>query len=182
MREVLPQRLWIGTAHDARDLRMLHATGIEAVVDLAIEESPALLPRELISCRFPLRDGTGNSPQVIEIAMSTIQQLVRRNVPTLVSCSAGLSRSPAIVACVLAIEQHETADAALRRLALTGHSDVSPGLWSELKTLECSPSQPVETSANPPNFVSTSMRCERVEAVLRSSLPEQNQRTAPNLK
>ena len=36
--------------------------GIEALVDLGLNERPVQLTRELIYCRFPLNDGGGNSP------------------------------------------------------------------------------------------------------------------------
>ena len=60
MYEVLPERLWIGNALDARNPRSLFDAGIAAVVDLAYEEEPAVLPRRMVYCRFPLIDGEGN--------------------------------------------------------------------------------------------------------------------------
>ncbi len=43
MREIIPQQLWLGHAIDARDIRLLHDTGVKAVVDLAHEEPCAQL-------------------------------------------------------------------------------------------------------------------------------------------
>lgn len=59
MHEIIPQQLWIGHAGDARDSRLLLDAGIEAVIDLAFEEAPVAMPREIIYCRFPLIDGAG---------------------------------------------------------------------------------------------------------------------------
>lgn len=59
MREVIPDLLWIGNAFDARDLKSVLDRGIEAMVDLAIEEPPVSPTRELVYCRLPLVDGQG---------------------------------------------------------------------------------------------------------------------------
>ena len=51
-----PLDLWIGNAHDARDVRGVLAFGIGVVIDLAIEEPPIHFPRDIVYCRFPLLD------------------------------------------------------------------------------------------------------------------------------
>ena len=65
MRRVPGYSLWLGHAGDVRDLRCLLTTGIIAVVDLAIQEAPAPLTRELVYCRFPLVNGPGNPPWLL---------------------------------------------------------------------------------------------------------------------
>jgi hypothetical protein len=40
MRQVGNYPLWVGTARDARDIKGVLDAGIEAVVDLAVEEAP----------------------------------------------------------------------------------------------------------------------------------------------
>ena len=72
IRDVYKGLLYVGNALDARDLRSLYDTGIKAVVDLAINETPAQLGRDLIYCRFPINDGDGNSDAMIQIAIQTI--------------------------------------------------------------------------------------------------------------
>lgn len=62
MRRIPDTSLWLGHVGDARNLAALAEGGIEAVVDLAGDESPAALPRDLAYCRFPLVDGPGNPP------------------------------------------------------------------------------------------------------------------------
>ena len=57
IREILPDRLFIGNALDARDLRLLYRERIAAVVDLAAKEPPAQLGRDMIHFRTPLLDG-----------------------------------------------------------------------------------------------------------------------------
>jgi hypothetical protein len=43
---------------------------------------PVQLTRELISCRFPLLDGTGN--HLVDLAIRCVANLVERGIPTLV--------------------------------------------------------------------------------------------------
>jgi protein-tyrosine phosphatase len=92
MREIAAQ-LWIGNALEARNLSTVLNAGIEAIVDLAIEEPPISATRELVCCRIPILDGAGNPPARIRLAVETICRLVSSEVPTLVVCSAGMSRS-----------------------------------------------------------------------------------------
>jgi hypothetical protein len=53
MRRVEGFTLWLGHVGDLVDRRTIIETGILAVIDLAAEESPAVLPRDLAYCRFP---------------------------------------------------------------------------------------------------------------------------------
>lgn len=123
MRIVIADKLWIGNARDARDLKLIHDAGIEAVVDLAANEAPAVLSRDITYCRIPLVDGDGNSAELLRLAVNTTAQLAQDGVPTLVACSHGMSRSPTIVAfAVGATARHHCngSDGAHGRLDLTG--------------------------------------------------------------
>jgi hypothetical protein len=53
-------------------------------------------------------------------------------VPTLLYCSAGLSRSPAIAAVALAFHTRRQLDECLRSVGKCRRPDISPGLWSYL--------------------------------------------------
>ena len=64
MREVIPTKLWIGNALDARDIRSVLDCGIAVIIDLAIEEPPVQFPRDIVYCRFPLIDGAGNEAAI----------------------------------------------------------------------------------------------------------------------
>ncbi len=129
MRRIADLPLWIGTALDARDLRGIHDTGIEAVVDLAMDEPPAHPPRELVYLRFPLVDNEGNPAWLLRAAIEALTGLLKADVPTLVACSAGASRSPAIAAIALARWKGFSPEEALKR---TGPGDVSVALWRDL--------------------------------------------------
>jgi len=133
MREITPRLIWTGNARDARELSKLLSLEIAAIVDLAIEEPPVQPPRDLIYCRFPLFDGAGNRPGVLRAAMDTTARLFASGIPTLVACSSGMSRSPAITAAALAAVQSMPLDDALIQVAENGPHDVSPSLWSEVE-------------------------------------------------
>ena len=133
MRPVLGYLLWIGTARDARDVRRVLDAGIEAVVDLAVEEPPAALTRELAYLRLPLTDGGGTPPWLLTAAGTALAALVRQRVPTLVGCGAGLSRSPAVVALALSIVTGRPVAELLAEIQAGVASDVHPALWTDVR-------------------------------------------------
>ena len=145
MREVVSQRLWIGNAVDARDVSRLYELEIAAVVDLAIEELPAQLGRDMIYCRFPLYDGAGNPTWLLRAAIDTAGHFLRESVNTLVACSGGMSRSPAIVAAVLASERRASPDDCLLEIVADQPHDVSPLLWQDVKQALLTSAPPTES-------------------------------------
>jgi protein-tyrosine phosphatase len=130
MRSVIPNQLWIGNAREARDLSLLAELGIQAVVDLAANEPPAVLLRDVVYCRIPLVDGDGNLPELVRLAVTTVEHLLREGVPTLVSCSYGMSRSPTVTAFALARLRSITP---MEALSIVGGS-VSPAMWESAVT------------------------------------------------
>lgn len=133
MHQVADYPLWLGHAGDAGDFKRLFDTGIQAVMQLAMEEAPVSLPRELLYVRFPLVDGPGNDRTVLYLALITLTNLLEKQVPTLVCCGAGLSRSPALAAAALAMVYQEKPDDCLRQIAAHQPHDVAPGFWLEVK-------------------------------------------------
>lgn len=134
IREILPDRLYLGNALDARDLRLLYDNRIAAVVDLAVDETPAQLARDMIYCRIPLNDGDGNSDAIMETAVRCVLTLIENRIRTMVACSAGMSRGPAIAAAALAIVTRTSPEDCLTGIASHGPHDVSQALWSGVKT------------------------------------------------
>ncbi|MHB8861518.1 MAG: dual specificity protein phosphatase family protein [Pirellulaceae bacterium] len=132
MREVIPRRLWIGNALDARDIRGVLGYGIGAVVDLAMEEPPIQFPRDIVYCRFPLIDGAGNHSAILQAAIETVASFMTSGMLVLVVCGAGMSRSPAIVAAAMATTERITLMDALMRLTAGQPHDVSPGLLQDI--------------------------------------------------
>ena len=133
MDQIKPYDLWVGHAGDGRAFPGLLDKGIRAVVQLAIEEPPLKPPRELVYCRFPLLDGDDNDADVLSLAIRSLAALIRRGIPTLVCCGAGMSRSPAIAAAALSMVEQVEPEECLRRVAGHLRADVSPGLWAQIR-------------------------------------------------
>lgn len=131
MNRIDERPLWYGGVGALRHPAMLHETGVEAVVFLAADlfDPPG---RESIVCRVPLVDGAGNAPCRLRLAVDIAAALIAGDVPTLVCCSNGMSRSPAIVAAALATVDGGSPDEHLKRIALGRAADVSPALWREV--------------------------------------------------
>ncbi|MBL4883737.1 MAG: dual specificity protein phosphatase family protein [Planctomycetaceae bacterium] len=136
MREVTSS-LWIGNAFGARNLTGVYELEIEAIVDLAIEEPPVSLSRDLVYCRIPIVDGAGNSTGRIRFAVDSVIKLITLGIPTLVACSAGLSRSPAIVAASLAVHENIDIRKSLANITESGPCDVHPGLLLDIEKMLC---------------------------------------------
>lgn len=133
MRPVFGRALWLGNAGDLRDARAVLAAGIAAVVELADSEPFAVLPRDLIRCRFPLSDGGDNPPWLVRLAVESVAALLRAGVPVLVCCSAGMSRSLAIAAGGVAITEGRPLAESLSAVVGSGPADLSPGLLVQLQ-------------------------------------------------
>lgn len=132
MRQIGNRRLWIGHAGDLRDARAVLDAGIEAVVELADNEPFAVLPRELVRCRFPLSDGGDNLAWLLRLAAESVAALLRAGIPTLVGCSAGMSRSVCIAAGGIAIVEQRPLRDVLSEVVGSGPADVSPRLYEQL--------------------------------------------------
>ncbi|HKB02777.1 MAG TPA: hypothetical protein VKD90_11190 [Gemmataceae bacterium] len=132
MRHIPDYSLWLGHAGDARDRHELLRLGVGAVVDLAVEEPPAVAGHEMVYCRFPLLDGTENPPWLLRAAIEMTATLLRQKVPTLVACSSGVSRAPAIAAAALVRLGRPNLQDAMLYLAEFGQCDVSAGLLQDV--------------------------------------------------
>ncbi len=130
MREILPGRLWIGNAGDGRDPESMLRAGVVAIISLAAEEPSPVLPRDRTYCHFPVIDGAQDAQSVLNVAIQTLVALLNNSTPTLVYCSAGMSRSPAVAAAALSVVGDRSPEKELREV-LAGHPhDVSPQLWN----------------------------------------------------
>ena len=146
MNQIKPHEVWIGHAGDGSDFRAIFDESIRAVVQLAVEELPAQPPRELILLRFPLVDGSGNTPDLLSLAIHAVATLLRHNIRTLVCCGAGMSRAPAVVAAALALAHHASLEACLEQVARCHAADVSPALWLDVGQVV--KSEPAESEHN----------------------------------
>jgi protein-tyrosine phosphatase len=133
VRQIPNHQLWLGNAGDLRDGRTILAAGMEAVIEVADNELLAELPRELVRLRFPLADGGSNPEWLLRLAANSLAELMRANIPTLVCCSMGLSRSVCVAAAGLSISTGQSLENSLGYVASSGPADVSPTLWSEFQ-------------------------------------------------
>ena len=132
MRQIPGYSLCVGSVADVRDLHRVLSAGIEAVVDLAANEPLPTLTRELVYCRFPLVDGAGNPPWLLRAAVEALAGFLRAGVPTLVFCSAGMSRSPVLAAAALSRVSERTPSECLELVTGDGPHDVSAALWNDV--------------------------------------------------
>lgn len=132
MRQIPGHSLWLGHAGDGRNLAALLTQGVQAIVDLAANEPPLSVTRDLIYCRIPLVDGAGNPPVVLRLAVDTVTALLKGDVPTLVCCSGGMSRSPAVAAAAIAECRSCPPEEALVLVTQVSPADVAPGLWQDV--------------------------------------------------
>lgn len=135
IRNVFSNLLFVGNAMDVRTLRFLYDKEIKAVVDLAINEKPAQLAREMIYCRFPMGDGDGNTDAMISLAIRTLVSLVKDETRTLVACSGGMSRAPSMAAIAVAMLTSREPDECLLEVIENGPNDVSSSLWAHIKAV-----------------------------------------------
>lgn len=135
MKQILDLPLWLGHAGDGRDYRQILDVGIQAIVQLAAEEPALSPPRDLLYLRFPLLDGEGNEPAILDLVVRTAAQLIAVRIPTLICCSGGMSRSPVIAAAALVRSGAWDGDmeTCLTRLAQSLSIDATPALWAETK-------------------------------------------------
>ncbi len=101
MNQIKPYALWVGHAGDGRELQNLFDRDIRAIVQLAAEEASIPVPRDFILLRFPLDDGSGNDPNVLSLAITSVVTLISHDLPTLVCCGAGMSRAAGRGCCCL---------------------------------------------------------------------------------
>ncbi len=69
------------------------------------------------------------------MAIHTLVRLLKNEVPTLVYCSAGMSRSPALTAAALSIVQGGSPEEKLKQIVAGRPHDVSPQLWEAVKRI-----------------------------------------------
>lgn len=113
----------------------LFDAGIAAIVDVAIEESTAQPPRQLIYCRFPLNNGGGNESGVLRQTVQTVVDLLAVSTRVLVTCSAGMSRAPTIAAFSLAAYLDQSPDMVISRIVNTRSLAVNGVFWQDVAEL-----------------------------------------------
>lgn len=98
--------------------------------ELRCENQMRILPRSTVYCRFPVVDGEPGNRQVLCMAIETVVSLLEKQIPTLVFCRAGMSRSPSVVAAALAIVNGGSPEQRLAEVVGGKPHDVSPLFWA----------------------------------------------------
>jgi protein-tyrosine phosphatase len=129
---VFGEQLLVGDAISARNLKLIYEYEIAAVVDLAANELPATLGRDIVYCRFPLHDDESNSDELLLAAIETVRSLLLGGFRTLVACSAGMSRSPIIAAAAISKFTGKPFQECLLEMIENIPHDVSPSLLASV--------------------------------------------------
>lgn len=135
MHKLEPYSLWLGSVVDAWDLATVHRAEIQSIVDLASNELPIKLTRDLTYCRFPIVDGIGNNRAQLRLAIDTLEALLRAEIPTLVFCSAGMSRSPAVAAAAISRITGQPLVDCLTQITAGHAHDVAPGFICDIQSV-----------------------------------------------
>jgi protein-tyrosine phosphatase len=142
MNQIIPYLLRVGHNGDGLDFKALFDQGVQAVVQVAAEEPPLMLPRDLIFCRIPLADGPGNRPDSLRLAIETMAHLLRERVSTLVCCGSGVSRAPVLAAAGLSRFTLKPLSECLQLVTSHRHADVHPALYEQIAGILASMAPP----------------------------------------
>ncbi|APZ91907.1 protein-tyrosine phosphatase family protein [Fuerstiella marisgermanici] len=127
--------IWLGNSADLRDSRRMLGEGIDAIIDLAIEEPFPPLPRLINYCRFVVSDDGENDPAILQAAIAATAMFVQGGHRTGICCNAGLSRSLCVAAAVMSYVSAMSPNEALEAVSRIKPTDVNPALWRQIVTL-----------------------------------------------
>lgn len=117
--------LFVGTVADAGDKALLREHEITSIVSLTHAEPDGGFPSDLPVKSVPMRDGPRNDLQRFDQAVTHVRSCLKTGDNLLVHCSAGASRSPAVVATALALYNEIGLEAAFEQIA-THRNAVDP--------------------------------------------------------
>jgi hypothetical protein len=126
-------RLFVGPAMTLKDPAAVLATGVQTVICVAAEKFPDPWPRDLPFLRLPLDEGASNSEPLVTLLLHIVGRLIAEDVPTLIVCSMGMSRSVGVAAASIALYEGAAPDDVLRRVVKEHPADMSPSLWDSLR-------------------------------------------------
>ena len=135
MQNLIDSILWQGNARDAREIHQVLALGVQAIVDLAENESPVTFPRDVIVLRYPIADGSGNPAWLLRSIIRSLCGLLENKIPTFIYCSAGMSRSPTLAAAAISRLRAMSLDLAITQFFNEPKFDISPALWNDVRDL-----------------------------------------------
>lgn len=102
-------KLFIGNSSDARNLDAIKANNISAILNVAEDLNINIqYPDGVRLYRVGMSDGMNNPRDLFYAAVLTLRGLLEKGYTVLVHCHQGRSRSPSVVAAMLAIEEGKT--------------------------------------------------------------------------
>ena len=136
----ITDRIAIGNIEDALNQQQLVEEGITGI--LCLNGFPRFTVHlGVFDCRVvTLNDGPGNSPELLDEALTTLRDLLVAHNRILVHCAEGVSRSPFTVACYLAQENGQDVATTLQfvaeRRTVTAIQSELFLLWEDYQRLE----------------------------------------------
>lgn len=97
--------LYVGTIDDASTAELLEAAGIETIVSLTHSDLPTGMPDAVAVHNCPMVDGPRNDRTRFETAVTNVTEALTQEETVLVHCSRGVSRSPAVAAVAVALQE-----------------------------------------------------------------------------
>lgn len=123
----ITDKIWLGAEWDANNPDVLEPCGIKSTVNVAIELGVTSHVERSVS--HGLVDGPGNLAGVFWDAVQDLMRFEEECPPVLLHCIAGISRSPCVLACTLALRNGTTIENELNHIAsIRGCVDPAPAL------------------------------------------------------
>ena len=109
--------LFIGTEDDATNQPLLRKHDISTIVSLTYNELDREITADMTVSQVPMMDGPQNDFQAFLEAVHEVREYRKEGARVLVHCSAGASRSPAVVATSLTLSTYMTLETAFQRVS-----------------------------------------------------------------
>jgi len=115
MDEVRPD-VFVGTAVDAVDESLVSKQDITTILSLTHDTPADGFPTDVAVHNVPLVDGPQNDLRAFRSAVDRLLTQLRANETVLVHCAAGSSRSPAVAATAIALDEEIDLEDAFQRV------------------------------------------------------------------
>ena len=111
--------IWLGNSQDSRDVlfKGVNPNGITAVLNVAKDLSIDPSGGGIMYVHRGLIDGSGNPEGALEEAIDALYDLSESGYKILIHCHEGVSRSPIVLACLLAKNMRLSLEQALVYIA-----------------------------------------------------------------
>lgn len=132
----ITDQIAIGSITEAESVEILRVNGFGSALalnTLAKAPPPAIEQLKLPFHSQYLKDGSGNSDRTLRTAVNLLAELAAQHPPVLVYCTAGINRSPVIVAGYIALKNNLSFSAALKIVATKREVSIDRSLLDEVQ-------------------------------------------------